>query len=84
MSALQRPADIAVAAASILARAEFVRRLEALGKPHGVTLPKGAGKAVDEMAAGLAAAGGRERLRLVAKLHFATTAKAFAKLDSAQ
>src|SRR5256712_546528 len=41
----QRPRaeeDVAVAAASILARAEFVRRLEQLSQQIGKTLPKGA------------------------------------------
>jgi ribonuclease HIII len=66
---------MAVAAASILARDVFVRRLEALGEQVGVALHKGAGAPV--------LASGREYLRLhgaaqlgaVAKLHFATTAK---------
>jgi len=34
--------DISVAAASILARAEFVRRMEQLSKRVGKALPKGA------------------------------------------
>lgn len=38
--------DIAVAAASVIARAEFLRRLEALGKQIGTRLPKGAGDPV--------------------------------------
>ena len=71
-------ADIAVAAASILARAEFVRRLAELGKAAETKLPKGAGKVVDAAAAALAARGGRELLGTVAKLHFRTTAKALA------
>jgi ribonuclease HIII len=74
-------ADIAVAAASVLARAEFVRRLELLGKTVGATLPKGAGAKVDAVAETLAARGGEELLRTVAKLHFRTTAKAFAALS---
>ncbi len=68
--------DIAVAAASILARADFVHRLDLLGRQHGLTLPKGAGSKVDEVAAELAAKGGRELLGQVAKLHFRTTDKA--------
>src|SRR5207247_679247 len=39
--------DIAVAAASIVARAEFVRRLGKLGAEFGVPLPKGASPAVE-------------------------------------
>jgi ribonuclease HIII len=75
----QRPraeADIAVAAASVLARADFVRRLEALGEKLGQPLPKGAGNAVDVAAAALARRGGQALLSTVAKLHFRTTAKA--------
>ncbi|MCX6894474.1 MAG: ribonuclease HIII, partial [Verrucomicrobia bacterium] len=42
--------DLAVAAASILARHEFVTRLAALEKKFGVKLPKGASAAVDAAA----------------------------------
>jgi ribonuclease HIII len=66
-------ADIAVAAASILARAEFVRRLEALAQQIGVDLPKGAGPAVTA-AATLLARRDPALLGTVAKLHFRTTA----------
>ena len=68
--------DIAVGAASILARAEFVRRMTELGEKHGVTLPKGAGESVDRVAARLACAGGAALLRQVAKMHFRNSFKA--------
>lgn len=68
--------DIAVGAASILARAEFVRRMTELGEAHGVTLPKGAGEQVDQVAARLACAGGAALLRQVAKMHFRNSFKA--------
>lgn len=68
--------DIAVAAASILARAEFVRRMSLLGKEVGVELPKGAGPQVDKVARSLAEQGGRALLSTVAKMHFSTAAKA--------
>src|SRR5207249_10087242 len=42
--------DLAVAAASILARDEFVRRLRRLGKEFGIVLPKGASKSVEDAA----------------------------------
>ena len=70
-------ADIAVAAASVLARAEFVRRLDLLGKEAGLTLPKGAGVKVNEVAAGLASSGGKPHLAKFAKMHFRTTQKVF-------
>ena len=68
--------DIAVAAASILARSEFVRRMKELGEKHGVTLPKGAGEGVDQVARQLAIAGGAELLGQVAKMHFRNSFKA--------
>lgn len=63
-------ADIAVAAASVLARAEFLRRLHALGKAYGVTLPKGAGAPVDVAAAQIAKSHGLEVLSRLVKTHF--------------
>lgn len=65
--------DPAVAAASILARAEFLRRLDRLGRAAGVGLPKGASAAVDGVARALVASRGAEALREVAKVHFRTT-----------
>ncbi|MEA2386046.1 MAG: ribonuclease [Thermoleophilaceae bacterium] len=61
-------ADVAVAAASILARKAFLDWLDR----HG-GLPKGAGPAVEERARQIVASGGEEALGAVAKLHFATT-----------
>lgn len=72
--------DIAVAAASILARAEFVRRLISLGENAGVTLPKGAGASVDAAAAALVQSGGKALLERVAKMHFRNAARALDKL----
>lgn len=65
--------DPAVAAASILARAEFLRRLDALGREAGVRLPKGASAQVDAVARALVAAQGAGVLARVAKRHFRTT-----------
>jgi ribonuclease HIII len=62
--------DVAVAAASILARHEFVGRLMALEKKFGSKLPKGASGAVDEMAREFVAREGAEKLPKVAKMHF--------------
>jgi len=63
----------AVAAASILARAEFLRRLQELGTRYGVTLPKGASDAVIQAAKKFVEKYGGNELRQVAKLHFRTT-----------
>jgi len=68
-------ADIAVAAASILARHEFVRRLQMLETSFGVSLPKGAGQGVKTAAARFLELYGRQRLGEVAKLHFKTASE---------
>lgn len=72
---IQKPraeTETAVAAASIVARAEFLRRLQALGDRYGRPLPKGAGAVI---AAGKAFVRqhGPHALGQVAKLHFRTT-----------
>jgi ribonuclease HIII len=66
-------ADVAVAAASILARAEFISRMDKLGAMAGVTLPRGASAAVVAAAVQVAKKSGFEGLARVAKLHFKTT-----------
>jgi ribonuclease HIII len=76
-SRVRAEADIAVAAASILARAEFLMRLKRLGEPYGVQLPKGATNVLP-VAKKLVAANGRDVLGKVAKLHFRTTEQVFA------
>ena len=65
--------DLAVAAASILARAEFLTRLKRLSEQVGLELPKGASPAVELAAKTIVQRYGRERLQEVAKLHFKTT-----------
>jgi ribonuclease HIII len=67
--------DLAVAAASIIARNEFVMRLRKLGKEYGVELPKGASAAVDAAGVELVKKHGREALGKVAKMHFRTSQK---------
>lgn len=79
----QRPrgeADPAVAAASILARAEFLRRLASLSAEWGLELRKGAGPPVEAAAAAFVARYGAEALGRVAKLHFKTTGRILAGL----
>lgn len=71
ISRVRAEADIAVAAASILARAEFLRRLEYLGKDFGMTLPKGATNVIPTGKL-LVKQHGPEALAKVAKMHFKT------------
>ena len=68
--------DVAVAAASILARHEFVSRLAALEKEFGLKLPKGASAAVDAAAKEFIAKHGTKNLPMVAKMHFRTALRA--------
>ena len=65
--------DPAVAAASILARAEFLKRLFFLGKEAGIELPKGASPMVEAAAVNLVKTGGPDILGKYAKIHFKTT-----------
>jgi ribonuclease HIII len=67
--------DIAVAAASIVARAEFLARLARLSERAGFPLPKGASASVEEAARKLARAKGRDVLNEFVKLHFKTTSR---------
>jgi ribonuclease HIII len=68
--------DLAVAAASILARHEFVARLAELEKQFGLKLPKGASAAVDAVAKEFIAKHGVANLPKVAKMHFRTALRA--------
>jgi ribonuclease HIII len=65
-----------VAAASILARDEFVTRLGKLEKQFGLELPKGASAAVDAAAKDFITRQGAENLPKVAKMHFRTALRA--------
>jgi ribonuclease HIII len=75
----QRPraesAEVAVAAASLIAREEFVRALAELSETWGIDLAKGAGAPTDRAARRFVALHGADKLGEVAKLHFRTTAK---------
>lgn len=65
--------DLAVAGASILARAAFLQRLDRLSHDMNTTLPKGASPAVKLAGKMVIKKYGKERLGTVAKLHFKTT-----------
>jgi ribonuclease HIII len=72
----QRPraeSDPIVAAASSVARAEFLRRLEELSTSVGMPLPKGAGPPVLAAGRAFVARHGADALARVAKVHFKTT-----------
>ena len=64
--------DLAVAAASIMAREGFVDWLDRRGKALGVKLGRGVSLGVKEAARELVAKNGPEVLRQVAKVHFRT------------
>lgn len=69
----------AVAAASVLARAEFLLALRELSAEWDVELRKGAGEPTDAAGARFVRAHGEEALEHVAKLHFKNTAKVLRK-----
>jgi ribonuclease HIII len=68
--------DMAVAAASILARNEFVTRLRDLGRKYDLEFPKGGGANVDVVAKEFVAQRGAAALNEVAKTHFRTALRA--------
>jgi ribonuclease HIII len=71
----QRPkaeSDIAVAAASIMAREGFINWLERKGKEVGMRLGRGVSASVKETAKKLVEMSGPDALREVAKVHFRT------------
>ena len=69
--------DPAVAAASVLARAAFVRAVERLSADLGIELPRGATHVLPA-ARQVVAKGGESLLRQVAKVHFKTTKQVLA------
>ena len=76
--------DPVVAAASVVARAEFVRQMHLLSKKFGAKLQKGAGSLVKTQAAEIIAKFGARALGEFAKLHFRTAyevVQAAGKLD---
>jgi ribonuclease HIII len=72
----QRPKaekNLAVAAASIIARNEFLKRLKALGDNYKMVFPKGAGPQILQVGCDFIQRNGFQALSQVAKLHFKTT-----------
>lgn len=72
--------DMAVASASILARAEFLRRLYFLSQDVGVDLPKGSSPLAEEVAVMLVRQQGEKVLDKTAKRHFKLTQRVLAVL----
>jgi ribonuclease HIII len=68
--------NLAVAAASILARGEFLNRLAFLSRTYGVNLRPGAGAPTDEAIREFVRKNGKDKLYQVGKLHFKNTRKA--------
>ncbi len=64
--------DIAVAAASILARAEYVNRMKTLSNRYEIELPKGASEKVLLTAKKFVQTYDKDKLKMVSKLHFKT------------
>ncbi len=68
--------DIAVAAASVLARASFIKTLQQLAAQIGVPeLPKGCGPRVKDMASKILQQQGKDVLEKLVKKHFVTSKK---------
>ncbi|MCR8852823.1 ribonuclease HIII [Lysinibacillus fusiformis] len=67
---------VAVATASILARAAFLKEMDHLSEMAGLELTKGASNKVDMQAARIWRKQGEEFLRSITKWHFANTEKA--------
>ncbi|MBM3296512.1 MAG: ribonuclease HIII [Candidatus Aminicenantes bacterium] len=81
ISLIQKPKaeeDPAVAAASLLARAEFLKRLHFLSRDTGFELPKGSSPPAEAAAVALVKQQGPEALNRVAKVHFKMTARILA------
>jgi ribonuclease HIII len=76
--------DLAVAGASILARAEFLRRLYFLSQDVDIELPKGASPKVEEAGLRLVKKHGPEILNRVAKTHFKITPRIMNLVNSKQ
>ena len=79
----QRPhaeEDMAVAAASVLARSEYLERLEKLSQAFDEPLLKGASRQVKEQALRIVKAYDIDKLRMLAKTHFKTFSETQAAL----
>ena len=67
--------DIAVACASILAREEFVKRTETLKNIYKIDFAKGGGDIPTQQAQAFSNQYGKDKLKLIAKMHFKNATK---------
>lgn len=68
--------SVAVATASVIARASFLKEMDKLSSTSGYTLLKGASNKVDQLASKIIKNKGENYLSEIAKVHFANTEKA--------
>lgn len=68
--------SVAVATASVIARASFLKEMDNLSISSGYTLLKGASKKVDQLIAEIIRDNGKDYLEKIAKVHFVNTEKA--------
>ena len=76
--------DMAVAAASIVARNEYLQRMKNLEKEFSMPLPRGASAAVEEAARKLVERHGSEVLPRVSKMHFRTRYRVLGEAEPAK
>jgi len=67
--------DLAVAAASVIARDEFIRRIKKMSEDYGINFSKGASEEVIKQARLFVSKYGTDKLSTIAKTHFKTTEK---------
>lgn len=67
--------NLSVACASIISRYIFLTKMDEINKKYGLTIPKGAGKSVDEVGKELVKKYGKEVLYDLAKISFKNTEK---------
>jgi ribonuclease HIII len=73
--------DLAVAAASIVARNEYLVRMKQLEKEYAMPLPRGASASVEEAAKSLVARHGSEILPKISKMHFRTRYRVLGQVE---
>ncbi|WOF17362.1 ribonuclease HIII [Methanoplanus sp. FWC-SCC4] len=67
--------NIAVAAASVLARERFIKKIDQLSALYNINIPKGAGPGVIKAGKQLVSLKGKDELKKSGKVHFKTTEK---------